>query len=257
MKLHFSLWIWFKRPAGSSSKLYLGILCRLNEKESIMRKALFALLVAGLVLVASTTDAFAQRGGRGGGRGGSWGGGHGGNIGWGVSIGTPIGSFGIGHGGGFYGGYGYGGYGYGGYGYPSYGYGYSQPYYYDSGFGYGYSQPYYDSTYMTPSYNTAGYSNFNNTMPTQSFYQGPNGQQGVMLTVTVPAPDAQLWVGDTPLTQQTGTERVFQSPPLSPGSNYYYTLKARWMENGQPVERERTVNVQPGQRVMVDFRAAK
>jgi uncharacterized protein (TIGR03000 family) len=62
------------------------------------------------------------------------------------------------------------------------------------------------------------------------------------LMVYVPA-NAQLWFNGTP-TQLTGTQREFFSPPLTPGQMYHYEIRARWMENGRPVDVTRTVAVQ-------------
>jgi uncharacterized protein (TIGR03000 family) len=55
---------------------------------------------------------------------------------------------------------------------------------------------------------------------------------------------------------QAGTVRLFHSPPLEPGKYFTYKIKARWMENGQAVERERQVTFQAGQTVTIDFRDA-
>ena len=49
---------------------------------------------------------------------------------------------------------------------------------------------------------------------------------------------------------------MFVTPPLQPGQEYTYTLKARWTENGQPVERTRQIMVRPGQTATVDFSQA-
>ena len=78
-------------------------------------------------------------------------------------------------------------------------------------------------------------------------------QQSVSVTVLVPAADAQVWFDNRATTQQ-GMERVFESPPLEPNQNFTYTIKARWTENGQAVNRERRVNVQAGQSVTVNLR---
>jgi uncharacterized protein (TIGR03000 family) len=66
----------------------------------------------------------------------------------------------------------------------------------------------------------------------------------------VPA-NARIWF-DGDLTHQTGPVRDFESPPLQPGQTYTYNIRARWMQNGQPVTQDRTVTV-AGQRTMVDF----
>jgi uncharacterized protein (TIGR03000 family) len=189
--------------------------------------------------------------------------------GFGVSVGNP-----------YYGGYGWG---YGGYGYgtgwygPGYGYGssYNLPsaYYTYPG---SYSGTYYAGNYYTPSYNGTSYAPGSTYSPTtlypsqmvaattgttgylggmrntQSFYP-PNMQDNrtAMISVQTP-PDAEIWF-EGEKTSQTGTSRLFRSPPLEAGQNYSYDVKARWMENGKPVEQTRNVRVRAGEMAQVNF----
>lgn len=189
-----------------------------------MRKTSFLLTLVVVTFLSIAGDSYAQRGGRGGGWGG---GGYGGyRGGWGGGYG--------GWGGGYYG-RSYAPY-YGSY----YGSGYS-PYYYYSSPGY-YVDP--NLTYSYPS--TA----------TQSYYFGPGtAAQPINITVLVPNPDAEVWFENSP-TRQRGMSRQFQSPPADAGFTYTYTIKARWMQNGQPVEREQQVSARAGENVTADFRAA-
>ena len=189
-----------------------------------MRKTLLILTLAAVTVMASASDVFAQnRGGRGG-----YGGGYGGGRG-GVSIGIGSGYYGGGY-------YGNGYYGNGYYGNSYYGNSYNNRGYYSTP-GYYYTDPIYPSTEIR-----------------QSFYAEPAvTQQYGTVMVTLASPTAQVWFDNAPTAQQ-GTERSFYTPALAPGT-YSYTVKARWTENGQPVERVRTVNVQPGERAVVDFRA--
>jgi len=100
--------------------------------------------------------------------------------------------------------------------------------------------------YSSPDY---VYSNsMNAAQGRSSFYMEPNT---AVVTVTLPREDAQVWF-DSSATQQRGMERTFGTPALQQAGTY--TVKARWMENGRPVERQRSVRVQPGQAVRVDFR---
>jgi peptidyl-prolyl cis-trans isomerase A (cyclophilin A) len=64
--------------------------------------------------------------------------------------------------------------------------------------------------------------------------------------------NATLLVDGQP-TKQTGDQRVFYSPPVAAGKRYTYNLKACWDENGQTVERERTVAVAAGRLTDVSF----
>jgi len=199
-----------------------------------MRKTLIILALSCATALAFSTDAFAQRrggGGRGGswssgGHSGSWSGGHDGHGGWGwggigIGIGYP----------GYYGGY-YGRGGYGGY--------------YDSGY-YAPSDYYYPSN----SFYSDAYS-YPQQYAQQSYYPQMS-QQTATVQVMVPNPSAQIWFNGAQTSQQ-GMNRMFYTPPLEPG-NYSYSVKARWTENGQPVERERTVSVRAGETASVDFRA--
>jgi uncharacterized protein (TIGR03000 family) len=166
---------------------------------------------------------------------------------------------GIYHGGIYHGGYGHGYYGYPGYGYyPRY-YGYcwggyypylSTPYYYPAPSYTGiYSVPAYTSIEVTPPVVT------NNPVPEEPSGISPasyTSANAALVEVRVPA-DADVWVmGDK--TQQKGEDRLFTSPPLEPGHRYTYDVKASWMDHGNPVEVQRHISVQAGERTVVDFR---
>ena len=75
--------------------------------------------------------------------------------------------------------------------------------------------------------------------------------QAATIDVTVPA-EAQLWF-DTTLTTKAGTTREFISPPLDPGRDYTYNLRATWLDNGQEVVRQRAVRVRAGEHVNVNL----
>jgi uncharacterized protein (TIGR03000 family) len=70
-------------------------------------------------------------------------------------------------------------------------------------------------------------------------------------TIVVPA-DAELTVDGIPTTV-SGTERSFNSPPLDKGFDYAYTIRARWTQDGAPVEQTRKVSFKAGSQVRVDF----
>ena len=72
-----------------------------------------------------------------------------------------------------------------------------------------------------------------------------------LLRVHVPA-DAEVWISDEP-TKQRGELRRFVTPPLEAGRNQGYAVRARWTEDGRPVERTEMVRVHPGDRITVDF----
>lgn len=234
-----------------------------------MKKTLvFGLALAGLAMLF-WTDTAQARIGWGGGYGGyghgysgygGYNGFYGNGLGWGNNFGYH--GYGYPYGYGNYGSFGwnngyYPSYGYSNYGYPNYQY--STPnYYYSNSPGYNSNGVYY---YSTPSFNGTTYTapaNVNggtaqNVAPTnyQSFYSGPPNDV-VRLRVSVPTPDTKVWIEDS-ATQETGTERVFESPKLVPGKTYTYHLKARWMDNGREVTKEKDVKVQTGQETTVRF----
>jgi uncharacterized protein (TIGR03000 family) len=64
--------------------------------------------------------------------------------------------------------------------------------------------------------------------------------------------NARVWFEDRE-TRQRGGDRVFESPALTPGSEYVYQLKAQWTEDGQAVTRTRTITIHAGDQVNIDF----
>jgi len=76
----------------------------------------------------------------------------------------------------------------------------------------------------------------------------------MILSVKVPQPSAEVYV-DGVRTQQSGTDRVFESPPLDGGREYRYEMTARWIEGGAMVERKLIATGKPGDVVRLDFGA--
>jgi len=74
----------------------------------------------------------------------------------------------------------------------------------------------------------------------------------LVLSVKVPQPAAEVFV-DGVKTTQTGTDRVFESPPLAAGKQFKYEVTARWVEGGATREAKRAVVGTPGEVVRVDF----
>src|SRR5437868_5427562 len=50
-----------------------------------------------------------------------------------------------------------------------------------------------------------------------------------------------------------GDFRPFVSPPLKPDTEYRYSIKAQWQENGRPVTRTRQITVYAGDHVTVNL----
>ena len=146
--------------------------------------------------------------------------------------------------------------------------GYYPGYYYPGYYGYSYgpawsSYPY--STYYGypprnswgPGYYTPPYI-FENPVvrPERVEYQSaypPAVNSTVTVQVRVPS-DAEVWIGQSKMSQ-TGPERQFVSPPLTPGVNYTYEITALWMKDGREVVGKRTLNFRAGEqnRLSVDF----
>lgn len=75
------------------------------------------------------------------------------------------------------------------------------------------------------------------------------------LSVKVPQPAAEVFV-DGVKTVQTGTDRLYESPPLlDAGKEYAYEIKVRWVEGGATIERKKTVVGKPGEVIRVDLTA--
>jgi len=72
-------------------------------------------------------------------------------------------------------------------------------------------------------------------------------------TIVVSLPANAVLTFDGVPTQTSSTRRVFQSPPLQPGENYYYTLTAEIQRDGRPVSVSRRVNVRAGQTAQVSL----
>lgn len=199
----------------------------------MLNKFLFVPAVLGVAgLVMGTDTVSARPSGHGGGHASvSHGGGHPGGGGAHYGGGYSRGGYGYGRGGYGYGGrgYGWGGW-YGGYWpgwYGDYGYSYAPDYYGDGG--------YYPPPYAQP-------------MP---YAQGnPIPANVAEVRVIVPDPQATVMF-DGNATTQTGTDRLFNTPPLAGTSQYH--IRATWMQNGQPMSQERVVSVTPGHMAVVDF----
>jgi uncharacterized protein (TIGR03000 family) len=76
-------------------------------------------------------------------------------------------------------------------------------------------------------------------------------QDGIArVEVILSDPHARVWF-DGALTRETGTDRLFSTPPLT--SSGTYRIRAAWMDAGREVIQEKVVNVDPNQTTIVDF----
>jgi uncharacterized protein (TIGR03000 family) len=69
----------------------------------------------------------------------------------------------------------------------------------------------------------------------------------VTLRMHVPT-EARVWIEDV-ATTTGGADRSFVSPPLTPGRDYVYHIRAQWEENGRTMERKREFTVHAGDRI--------
>jgi uncharacterized protein (TIGR03000 family) len=140
--------------------------------------------------------------------------------------------------------FGFRGYGYGGLGYPYGGLGDYGYYPYSDTYGYPYSD-----TYVVP--DTTLYGSSEASEPSADAPPAAIPDQRAHVTVTVP-PNAQVWFNGT-LTTSTGSDRHFDSPPLTSGRQYTYDVRATWNQDGQPVTQEQKVTVTAGAYVSAVF----
>jgi uncharacterized protein (TIGR03000 family) len=112
------------------------------------------------------------------------------------------------------------------------------------------------SSSSVPSYYDSGNPSMNDRPATTNYSYGSSQQteekKRVLVDVKVPKADAEIWF-EGKKTNQTGTARQFSSPLLTPGRDYTYAIRARWVEDGKEVNRTRRVDVHAGDHVTVDF----
>jgi len=89
--------------------------------------------------------------------------------------------------------------------------------------------------------------------PPDAFAQIVIPQAETVCHIGLRVPDGAEVFVDGVKSKQTGTLREFVSPPLTPGQTYIYTLRARWKENGKPVEQSQEVGVTSGSRTELVF----
>jgi uncharacterized protein (TIGR03000 family) len=70
--------------------------------------------------------------------------------------------------------------------------------------------------------------------------------------VRLPDPNAEVWFQNY-RTQQMGAERHYESAALDPNQTYTFQIRARWTQNGQPMDQTRQIQARAGQNLTVDF----
>jgi uncharacterized protein (TIGR03000 family) len=114
------------------------------------------------------------------------------------------------------------------------------------------------SNYYVPPINYYAYPMYN-TAPSANYSYGayaPAQDNEARIRVVVPQ-DAKVWF-DNKATKQSGSQRHFESPALTPGKQYSYDVKAQWKdENGKEVTQTRHIDVGANTNVTVDFTQPK
>ena len=93
------------------------------------------------------------------------------------------------------------------------------------------------------------------TSAPQQLKTAPKEELSATVLVKVPA-GAEVWF-DKEKTTQTGADRVFQSPPLTPGKTHICSVRAKWNEGGQEIEQFRVVGIRAGETAKVNFTSAR
>jgi heterogeneous nuclear ribonucleoprotein F/H len=83
---------------------------------------------------------------------------------------------------------------------------------------------------------------------------GPAEGDKARLHVALPA-DAELWLNGQRM-QRKGAERDYITPPLQTGLTYAYQVRARWTQDGQPVEEAIEVKVRANKTTIVSLGTA-
>jgi uncharacterized protein (TIGR03000 family) len=87
-----------------------------------------------------------------------------------------------------------------------------------------------------------------------TYYSTPgtaSPDRSVHVALRVPG-NATVWF-DGAKTQQTGPNRQFVSPPVSPNATYTYEIRVQWLSEGRTVERQRRVTVHAGEWITLDI----
>ena len=83
---------------------------------------------------------------------------------------------------------------------------------------------------------------------TEDYYRAATGEspskRPVRVNLRVPS-DAKIWFAGSQ-TNQTGTTRSFESPPLAAGPQYTYHIRIQWKQDGKDVNQMRQINVHAG-----------
>lgn len=77
-------------------------------------------------------------------------------------------------------------------------------------------------------------------------------QKVAQIRVILPEPNGAIWFDGT-FTQSTGKDRLFHTPPLTPGRSYRYKIVGTWDTPAKAIREERMIFVIPDETTIVDF----
>ena len=106
-------------------------------------------------------------------------------------------------------------------------------------YGFGATGDYYRASTTGGYYGSTDTEDYYRTSTTESPTKCP-----VRVNLRVPS-DAKIWF-DGSRTNQTGTNRSFESPPLAVGPEYAYQVRIQWKRDGKEVTQTRPINVHAG-----------
>jgi uncharacterized protein (TIGR03000 family) len=97
-------------------------------------------------------------------------------------------------------------------------------------------------------YRSSGTEGYYGSIGTEDYYRTSTvdspSKRLVRVNVRVPS-DAKIWF-DGSQTNQTGTTRSFESPPMVVGPEYAYQIRIQWKQNGKDVIQTRQIKVHAG-----------
>ena len=162
---------------------------------------------------------------------------------------APIAWAGHGHGGhghgGHFGGHShFGGHGHFGYGH-SYGHYHARPYYY---YPFNYYRPY--GVYPYGYYGDGDY--YSDLQPRRQYTVSRPATDVARVEVRMPDSNGTVWIQGKQMSSK-GAVRRFTSPTLDSATEYVYTVRAEWNDNGRPVTDQRKVAVRADSSAVVDF----
>jgi uncharacterized protein (TIGR03000 family) len=99
----------------------------------------------------------------------------------------------------------------------------------------------------TVTYSTSGY------RPGDATNAPKGSEMPARLRIAIPSERADVWI-EGEKSEQSKRVQEYVSPPLAPGKQYYYAVRARWTDPaGKQVERTKAFPIIPGQPVFLDF----